>query len=95
MKGDILLDSKVVLSGIDVNVHIHEKPSGLKNWYSSFTVNGSFHLSQGEEYQLNLFDRKSGRILITRKTFSAGLGTTLYLVHKHRTASVACCPTRA
>ncbi len=75
MKGEILLNGKVVVSDVEADVYV-ETRRGLKEWRGSFSVDDPATLSQNE-YQLELDDGRAGRILITRKSFASGPGTTL------------------
>lgn len=75
MKARILLDGSTVVSDVDVDVHVKER-KGLKEWYGSFSVDTPSALNQNDEYQIKLADGRSGRIFITRKTFSSSSGLT-------------------
>jgi len=75
MKARILLDGSIVVSDVDVAIRVKER-RGLKEWYGSFSVGSPSALNQDDEYQIELADRRSGRIHITRKSLSSGSGMT-------------------
>lgn len=75
MKGDILLDAEIVLSGVDVVVDIQTR-QGLKKWRGSFSLEDPALLTPGAEYKLFLADGRTGRIIVTGKSFSPASGRT-------------------
>jgi len=74
MKPRPLLDGRVVVSDVDVHVKTRK---GLKEWHSSFSVDHPLTLNQDDEYQIELTDGRTGRILIIRKSFSSSPGMTM------------------
>ena len=78
MKGETLLDAKVVVSEVevevDVDVHVMTKRE-LKEGCESFPVNDPSMLSC-DTYQLELADGRAGHIQITRKSIVSGARTS-------------------
>ena len=70
MKANLLLDGKTVISDVEVDVYV-ETRRGLKEWRGSFSVDDPATLSQ-DEYQLELADGRSGRILISGRSVTTG-----------------------
>lgn len=75
MKGSISRDGKIVASNLDIDIRTQTR-GGLKDWYGSFSIDHSIALDE-DEYALELADGRSGRILISSRSVTAGSSATV------------------
>ncbi len=65
-------DGQTVLDDIEIRLHVHEPPQGLKSWRGSFSVDVSKVFEPDDEkYRLVLADGRTGEMIITSWTLNS------------------------
>ena len=75
MKASIKRDGRVVIADVEANVHVAER-DGLLEWSGSFEAGHEIGFDDNE-YEVDLADGRSGRILIIGQGIAGGSNTKL------------------
>ena len=76
VKGVLRTEGQVIISDLDVIVHVYKPPVGLKEWHGRFTLPQSV-LLDATTYELCLSDGRKGKIIIIRVNISSGRDTVV------------------
>ena len=69
--GRLEREGQTVLDDVEIRLHVHEPPQGLKSWRGFFSVDVSKDVKPGEKYRLVLADGRTGDMIIKSWTLNS------------------------